>query len=330
MAGSSCYFPREGDTLPLHDAWYACPQNPTYTNDDFANCCVNGDTCMESNICHYTHHLTNGSFYYLAGSTNKAFNDATSSSHCNDAYFPDIVYLNDTDKWACCSTSPGERHCDPSDATDDQWDAPATNDLRAITALYTATSSASSTSSATTTSTTSSTSTPTPSPTDSGALGSLSKSQRAGVYVGIVIGALLVLVAIAMLLMRMVRRMRTRGSSPDDRGDFVPLSKWGARSERRDPYEKGSGSEPGNAVSPAAAYAREDSRWAGAGGVYNGAGYAPVGPYVDAGGRGYAEGRGELHGNTAESPRELDGKGYTEEPRSELQGNTGESPKKLG
>lgn len=33
------------------------------------SCCYAGDYCMEDSICHYTHSVTNGTGYYMAGCT---------------------------------------------------------------------------------------------------------------------------------------------------------------------------------------------------------------------------------------------------------------------
>lgn len=58
---------------------FRCPQG----NSGFYSCCVTGDTCVGNSICHFTHSQTDGSGFYLAGCTDKSYQNLLCTNHCS-------------------------------------------------------------------------------------------------------------------------------------------------------------------------------------------------------------------------------------------------------
>lgn len=47
------------------------------------SCCYAGDYCMEDSICHYTHSVTNGTGFYMAGCTDPTWQDPACPKQCS-------------------------------------------------------------------------------------------------------------------------------------------------------------------------------------------------------------------------------------------------------
>ncbi|KAF2121335.1 hypothetical protein BDV96DRAFT_594545 [Lophiotrema nucula] len=199
-----CFIYSAGEVLIDNDL---SPCGVTNATNPRVPCCWKGDTCLSDGICIYTHSLDGGSGYTAAGCTDSGFG-AGCRSLCTNNAFGDVVYDPVDKAWHCCSYPPGgPLNC--TNPSEEQFLAPATNDLLTIqflpktgTATYQVASVASTTSatspnrsppSASTTTAVTSTST-TPNPTSAPSKNSgLSTGAAAGIGVGAAIGGIVLL-----------------------------------------------------------------------------------------------------------------------------------------
>ncbi|KAF2013602.1 hypothetical protein BU24DRAFT_424601 [Aaosphaeria arxii CBS 175.79] len=214
----SCYIHSGGSVILTTDL---SPCGVTNSTNPQVPCCWKGDTCLSDGICTYTHSLDGGSGYVAAGCTDQGFGDGCRSL-CAQNTYGDIVYVESSKTWHCCSFPPdGIRNC--SQPLSDQFLAPAPKELLTIQALpktgtpsyvvATVSSTPTSTPSGISTSASSTTSTAAPSTTSStsntstpSTSGGLSTGAKAGIGVGAGIAAVGIMGLIGFLLFRRRRR----------------------------------------------------------------------------------------------------------------------------
>ena len=74
------------DFVTSSNQYFPCgsgSSNSTSGRSAHQSCCYGGDICMADGICHYTHTVTNGTGYYMAGCTDPTWNDPSCPKACS-------------------------------------------------------------------------------------------------------------------------------------------------------------------------------------------------------------------------------------------------------
>lgn len=85
FAHAKCWWKVSNQVVPMESVagapTFVCGGN---TDSKFQRCCVQGDTCLQGSICHFTHQSVFGSGYYIGGCTDEDYDDPICSPRCSE------------------------------------------------------------------------------------------------------------------------------------------------------------------------------------------------------------------------------------------------------
>lgn len=87
FAHAECWWKMSNQVVPMNAPSFVCGGN---TGSKFQSCCVQGDTCLQGSICHFTHETAYGSGYYIGGCTDENYDDSICSPRCGETLPPHL------------------------------------------------------------------------------------------------------------------------------------------------------------------------------------------------------------------------------------------------